>query len=44
MVRAGWGLSGEVAWKAGEKWNLMRLPPAPVAAAPEKEEDMELGP
>ena len=25
-VRAGWGLSGEVAWRAGEPWNLLRLP------------------
>jgi lariat debranching enzyme len=43
-VRAGWGISGEVAWKAGEKWNLMRLPPVSAAAASAKEEDMEMGP
>jgi hypothetical protein len=43
LVRAGWGLSGEVAWRAGERWNLMRLPPVSIAAAPGKEEDMELG-
>jgi predicted phosphodiesterase len=26
-VRAGWGISGAVAWRAGEPWNLTTLPP-----------------
>jgi Icc-related predicted phosphoesterase len=34
-MRGGWGLSGEVAWKAGEPWNLMRLPAVAPAASPE---------
>jgi predicted phosphodiesterase len=38
-VRAGWGLSGEVAWKAGEPWNLTRLPE--VAPPRSSEDDME---
>jgi len=38
-VRGGWGVSGQVAWQAGERWNLMRLPPA--AAAPAAEDDDE---
>ena len=37
-VRAGWGLSGEVAWKAGEPWSLLRLPAVAPAASPEDEE------
>lgn len=40
-VRAGWGLSGEVAWKAGDPWNLTRLPAAPPTSPPEKGEEME---
>jgi predicted phosphodiesterase len=39
-VRAGWGVSGEVAWKAGEKWNLMRLPPVSASSATEEDEGM----
>jgi hypothetical protein len=27
-VRAGWGISGEVAWKEGERWNECRTPQA----------------
>jgi predicted phosphodiesterase len=38
-VRGGWGVSGQVAWQAGDRWNLMRLPPA--AAAPAAEDDDE---
>jgi predicted phosphodiesterase len=41
-VRAGWGLSGAVAWKAGEPWNLTRLPPpAPASASEEGEMEEE---
>jgi lariat debranching enzyme len=39
--RAGWGVSGEVAWRAGEAWNLTRLPAAPPPRVPEEGEDME---
>jgi len=41
-VRAGWGLSGEVAWKAGEPWNLTRLPAAAPPHSPEDELEEEL--
>jgi len=39
-VRGGWGVSGQVAWQAGDKWNLMRLPPP--SAAVDTGEDMEM--
>jgi len=41
-VRAGWGLSGEVAWKAGEPWNLTRLPAVAPPASPDDGEMEEL--
>ena len=40
-VRAGWGLSGAVAWKAGEPWNLTRLPPPSPASSSEEEGEMD---
>lgn len=44
-LRAGWGLSGAVAWQAGEPWNLTRLPPVSPAPSAELagkvEEEME---
>lgn len=43
-VRAGWGISGAVAWKAGEPWNLTRLPPMPPASSSEEEGEMEEDP
>ncbi len=43
-VRGGWGLSGAVAWKAGEPWNLTRLPPVTPAASSEEEGEMEEDP
>jgi predicted phosphodiesterase len=43
-VRAGWGISGAVAWKAGEPWNLTRLPPPPPASSSEEEGEMEEDP
>lgn len=42
-VRGGWGVSGQVAWKAGERWNLMRLP-EPSASATAKAESMDMEP
>lgn len=36
-VRAGWGISGQVAWTKGEPWNLTRLPP-PSPPHPEEGE------
>jgi lariat debranching enzyme len=41
-VRAGWGLTGEVAWKAGEPWNLTRLPAEAPPASPDDGEMEEL--
>jgi predicted phosphodiesterase len=41
-VRGGWGSSGAVAWKAGEPWNLTRLPPLTPASS--SEEEMEEDP
>ncbi|MDY7225268.1 metallophosphoesterase family protein [Hyalangium rubrum] len=38
-VRGGWGVSGQVAWKAGERWNLTRLP-EPTASGSTKEGSM----
>jgi lariat debranching enzyme len=38
-VCAGWGISGEVAWRAGEPWNLTRLP-AVGAPTPSKEDEL----
>lgn len=43
-VRGGWGLSGAVAWKAGEPWNLSRLPPLSPASSSEEEGEMEEDP
>jgi lariat debranching enzyme len=40
-MRAGWGLSGEVAWKAGEPWNLTRLPAAAPPRSSSDEGEME---
>jgi hypothetical protein len=33
-----------VAWKAGEPWNLTRLPPQPPASSSEEEGEMEEDP
>jgi lariat debranching enzyme len=41
-VRAGWGISGEVAWKAGEPWSLLRLPATSPAAISEEDEMDEM--
>ncbi len=44
-VRGGWGVSGEVAWRAGETWNLTRLPPfTPPAVEARLNEEREMEP
>jgi lariat debranching enzyme len=40
-VCGGWGLSGQVAWRSGEPWNLTRLPPVPPPSTP-ADEGMEM--